>query len=419
LEEVTLNFQFTEEQKQIRSLIREFAKREIDLNYMWELSDKAAHAKTLDELRAIQPLDLIKKLHDVGLREFCVPAKYGGGNATQGGCMTRAIASEEAGYSMAIGCRLLATPWNHCAQIAGLHTTEEQKDWFFTQFMDNPIMQVGHVGSEPSSMTDFSLPYDEPGYSMKTKAYKDGNEWVINGDKSFSSAGGVADLCFVCARTDWEGPISKSFSMFWVPKDSPGMTQVPNRLVGGEISGNVQTFFDDVRIPESYMFGELNKGGLVEKDYLAAKMLHFANMLGQAQYIYDQMRTYTKEKIAGGKPLIEHNNVQVLLGEAALGLDTARAYMYKVAWENDQRELAGKPVNLYWTLGFYTYVKKVSWRLCEIASDIYGGISGSLDMPIEKFLRRVYTFMPTGGGTYSIQMMKCSREYDDRCFEAG
>jgi len=414
-----LDFQLTEEQKQIKALVRQFAKREIDINQMWELSDKAARAKTIEELRAIQPLDLIQKLHDVGLRQLCVPAKYGGGDVTQGGCVTRAIASEEAGYSMAIGCRLLATPWNHCAQVAGSHTTEEQKDWFFTQFMENPTMQVGHVDSEPSGMTDFSLPYDEPGYSLKTMAYKDGNEWVINGDKMFSSAGGVSELCFVAARTDKEGPISKSFSMFWVPKQAPGLTFEVNRLVGGEISGNVQTHLDNVRVPERNLMGEVNKGSLLERDYLAAKMLHFANMLGQAQYVYDHMRNYAKERIAARKPLSEHSNVAVLLGEAGVSLEAARAFMYRSAWENDQRELAGAPVNLYWFTGFHTYVKKVCWRLCEIASDIYGGIGGSLDMPVEKFLRRVFSFMPTGGGTYSIPLIQASRDYDNRYYTEG
>ncbi len=413
-----MDFTLTEEQKQIKALIRQFAKKEVDIKLMWELSDKAAKSRTIEELRAIQPLDLIKKLHDVGLRQLCVPAEYGGGGITIGGCMTRVIAAEEAGYSMAIGCRLLATPWNHCAAMAGNHTTKEQKDWFFTKFMEKPTLQVGFVGSEPSGMTDMSLPYDEPGYSVKVIAYRDGNEWVINGDKMFSSAGGAGGMFIVTARTDKKGPVSKSLSHFWVATDTPGVTQVPNRLVAGEISGNVQTYMENVRVPESNRVGlEVNKGGLFSKDYLAAKILHFANLLGQAQSLYDHMRGYAKERIGGGKPLIEHNNVEVLLGEAAMSLDIARAYMYRVAWENDQRELAGAPVNLYWAQGFCTYVKKISWRLCEIASDIYGGIGGSVDLPVEKFLRRTFTFMPTGGGTWSIQMMKCSRDYDDRLFE--
>ncbi len=412
-----MDFTLTEEQKQIKALIRQFAKKEVDIKLMWELSDKAAKARTIEELRAIQPLDLIKKLHDVGLRQLCVPTEYGGGGITVGGGVTRAIASEEAGYSMAIGCRLLASQWNHCAAMAGLHTPKEQQDWFFTKFMENPTLQVGTALSEPSGFTDISLPYDEPGYSLKVTAYKDENEWVINGDKMFSSAGGAGGMFITGARTDKSGPVTRSMTLFWVPTDTPGVTQVPNRLVAGEISGNVQTYMENVRVPESNRVGEVNKGMIWEKDYLAAKILHFANLLGQAQSLYDHMRGYAKERIVGGKPISEHNNVQVLLGEAAISIDIARAYMYRVAWEYDQRELAGAPVNLYWALSFYTYVKKISWRLCEIASDIYGGIGGSIDLPVEKFLRRVFTFMPTGGGTWSIQMMKCSRDYDDRLID--
>jgi butyryl-CoA dehydrogenase len=154
-----------------------------------------------------------------------------------------------------------------------------------------------------------------------------------------------------------------------------------------------------------------------EADYLVAKMIHYSNLLGQAQSLYDDIRNYAKERVVGGKPIIQHANIEVQLGEAALSLDAARAFMYQVAWENDQRELAGAPPNLYWSLAFYTYVKKVCWRLLEISSDVYGGIGGSLDLPVEKFLRRVFTFMPTGGGTYSIMMMKCNRYYDTSRFE--
>ena len=413
-----MDFKLTEEQKQIKSLIRQFAKREVDIDHMWELSDKAARAKTLEELRAIQPMDLVKKLNDVGLRQLCVPTKYGGGGVTQGGCMTRAIASEEAGYSMAIGCRLLATPWNHCAQIAGPHTTEEQKDWFFTQFMANPTMHVGHVGSEPSGMTDFSLPYDEPGYSMRTIAHKDGNEWVINGDKMFSSASPVANLIQVIARTDKNAPISKSLSCFFVPKDAPGLTQEVNRLIGGEIFGNCQNHFDNVRVPESNLIGEVNKGGLVFADTIAAKMIVYVSLFGHAQKVYDGLVEYAKERIGGGRPIIQHSHIAQMLGEMSIKMEAVRSLIYRASWENDQRQLAGASVDLYWSLSVFHYARKVCWDLCQIALEIYGGVGTAPEMPVERFLRRVSTWYITGG-VPSMNAIKCSMLHNDHKIVQG
>lgn len=404
-----MDFELSEEQKQIKALIIEFCKREIDVNEMWELSQKAATVKNIQELRAIQPLHLIKKLHEIGLRQLAVPTKYGGGGVGRGGWLTRTIAAEAAGYAGGPVARLLSIPWKFCADIA-TSATEEQQDWFFKQFMSNQTMFVAASISEPEGMTDILLPYDEPGVAMKTFAYKDGSEWVINGDKMFCSAGGVADLILVAVGTDKNAPVTQAVSRFWVRKDTPGMTMEINRMISADITGNVQTHYDNVRVPEGHLVGEVNKGWPLLDIRISAKIIHFAGHLGRSQKLFEQLRDYAKERIQGGKPIIQHPNIAAMLGEAAINLESTRAYFYKAAWECDQHEekTGSGLVNPFWGEGAFYLYKKMALRLCEIGTEVYGGIGGSLDMPLEKYVRRLFVGLP-GGSTTNMNAIKCAR----------
>jgi len=406
-----VDFDITEEQKQIKVLIRQFCEREVDSKEMWELANKATTAKNVEELRSIQPLHLIEKLHDVGLRQLGVPVKYEGTAPEQGCVVTQALALEEAGYIGGPVTELLSMTWIICNCVAFASITEEQREWFFSQFMGNHTMRMSVTASEPSGSTDFVLPYDEPGVAMKTTAYKDGNEWVINGDKFMSIGGGVADLLMCQARTDKEGPISKSMSIFWVPKDTPGISMTLNNLIIVPPVGNVQVCYDNVRVPESCLMGEVNNGFDITRSFFATKLLVQVAVLGYMQRLYEDVRDYAKQRIQGGRPIIEHSSVAAMLGEAAINIEAARAFIYRAAWESDQWRDKGEPINLFWNDGTYYLMKKTCWRLCELAIDVYGGVGVSVDMPLVDFLRRIFLGFP-GDSTPSMNAIKCSMEYN-------
>ena len=404
-----MDFTLTEEQMQIKALVKEFCEREVDIKRVAEIEDKAAKVKTVEELRSFQPVSLIKKLHDVGLRQLAVPAKYGGGGANH---MTLTVVGEQAGYSGTM-MAILYIPWIVCYSLAHGLATEEQRDWFFTQFMENPTLDVAGTISEPSGGVDQHLPYDEPGVGMQTFAYKDGDEWVINGDKMFSSGAGTADLIQVAARTDKNGPVSQSFSWFWVRKDTPGVTISINRMIAANVAGgNVQVCYENVRVPESHLIGEVNKGYLSLGNTLAVKMCGYASMFGETQRLYEHMRDYAKQRVQGGKPIIQHSSIASMLGELAMNIEATRAFLYRAAWENDQRQKAGAPVNLFWGQAGTCLCKKMAWRLCEIAPRIYGGIAGSVDLPFESFVRRTF-LLQAGSMPINMNEIKCSMEYDE------
>jgi alkylation response protein AidB-like acyl-CoA dehydrogenase len=409
-----MDFELTEEQKQIKELVKDFCEREIDPKRIKEIEEKVYSAKTCDEVRAVFPRDLLEKLNDVGLRQLAVPARYGGTAPEYGGNITRAIAAEEMAYWSGGAAVLLATPYMICsATTNSSYVTEEQKEQFFSEFLENPRLWLAGTVSAPSGGTDPHLPYDEPGAAMQDIfAYKDGDGWVINGDKMFCSGGAVADIIGVLCRTDKNGPISESATHFILPTNTPGVSQILNRFSGVELCANAQTYFDNVRVPESAIIGQVNKGyyTMVEGG-MTYKWMMLIGFLGEIRRTYDDVVEYAKERVQGGKPLIQHSHIAVMLGEAAANVEALRAFTYRTAWETDRMEKSGQRPNVFWSMGYLYLFKKIGWRLCEIANEIYGGVGKSVDMPLEWFARRVFTWQAAGTPT-GINAIKCSRAYN-------
>lgn len=414
-----MNFELTEEQKQIKALIKEFGQREIDTNKITDMAHAAGRATSVQELRDKMPWDLIKKMNDVGLRQLASPEKYGGGGVTVGGHVTRAIACEALGYYWELGGRLLSQPWFTIQGVAGRHTTEAQKDYFFSRYMADPTMQVATVGSEPAGNTDLSLPYEpdvNPEIVGNLTARKEGNEWVLNGDKMFASGSGVAGLLLVTARTD-KGPISKAESFIVVEKDAPGLTQTVNHLIGGEIFGNCQNHFDNVRVPAEALMGEVNKGRLLAADVYSAKMIAYIDIFGHGQKVYEQVVEYAKQRISGGRPIIQHSHIAQMLGEMSIRMEACRAHIWRSSWEADQRQIAGVPQDLYWTMSVFHHIRKLCWDLCQMALEVYGGVGVTPEMPVERYLRRVATWYITGG-VPSMNAIKCSMLHNNHKIQA-
>ena len=164
--------------------------------------------------------------------------------------------------------------------------------------------------------------------------------------------------------------------------------------------------------------GEVNKGGLVVMDLLSAKMIVYVDIFGHAQKVYDGLVEYAKERIGGGRPIIQHSHIAQMLGELSVRMEATRSLIYRASWENDQRQLAGAPVDLYWSLACYNYIRKVCWDLCQTALEIYGGVGVTPEMPVERFLRRVSTWYVTGG-VPSMNAIKCSMLHNDHKIVQG
>ena len=418
-----MDFTFTEEQKQIKALAKEFCQREADQERFAEIGAKTCAARTVEEQKAVFPYDLLEKLHQVGLRQLSIPQKYGGTAPETDVNLTLTMAAEEVGYWGGAMVDPLMIPWLFLRGIAtNRYVTEKQRQWIFSKFIENPRLVIAASVTEPAGGIDIGMPYDEGGSSiLKVTASKDSDEWVINGDKAFCSNGGTADFIMLAARTDMDAPVSQAMTMFWVPTVAPGITLTPNRMIALEFGGNCQTHYDNVRVPESNLIGEVNKGFSITESFNLAHFPGVSGSIGGMQRIYEDMREYAMQRIGGGKPIIEHTSVATKLGEMAVNLEALRSLLYRGAWEIDEAEkVGGRPLresNLFWFQAGYAFFKQVSFRFCELATDIYGGMSASIELPLGEFLKHIF-YVRAAGGTVDADLIGACRDYDTR-YRAG
>ncbi len=424
-----MDFRLTEEQKQIKALVKEFCQREVDQKRMTEILRKNDAAKTMEEIRANYPWDLLEKAHKAGLRTIGLPTKYGGPGPDTDPNMAMAIALEEAGYSGGyVAFILLGLGFEHQSLRVNPYVTEKEREATFPKLLKYTKGMTCGTITEPGGIfgsggTDIHLPYDEGGSQiLKVTARKDGKGWVINGDKMFSNNGAVATVANVLVRTK-EGPISESASSFRVRTDTPGVTRTLNKLIFTDFGGNCQYHYDNVRVPESALTGLLHQGCKSMLFIFQYKWQVRSHGVGLLQRFYEHMRDYAKQRVAGGRPIIQHSSTAAKLGDLAMQLEALRALQYRVAFETDQMEKAlvkggvtlAPASNLYWYAIFLDLLKKVSWRFCEAAHDIYGSIATSEDLPLDTFLR--YNLMFRGAAfPPEMELMRACWDYDTRYY---
>lgn len=403
-----MDFSLNEEQKSLVALMKEFCQREVDPKRLNELADKPIppNAKREDLMTRV-PWDLISKAHDVGLRQLPVPKEYGGGGYGDDWVTLTALA-EAAGYWGGQMGRLFTIPWKQCSTLCD--APRSVQDEFFPAFMKNRRTMFGASITEPDHGSDLLLPYDEPGVSGKCFARKEGDTWEINGEKMFCSGGGVSDYIILSVRTDKKGPISKSLTTFLCPTNAPGFSIARvNDMMGNEITANTQFLLENCRIPDRLRISPVNRGYDTFRSRVAGKAIHYMTFLAESRKVWEDMRDYAKRRIQGGKPIIQHPNVGMLLAEGDVLLRTGRLLMYEYAWECDKEKLTkGKLVSPLGWYYFNYWSKKVIFRLFEIGVEVYGGMAPQKELPFERWVRLNFSFLH-GGSTGSLSLIKASQ----------
>lgn len=372
-----MDFQLSEEQKSLLALVTDFFKRETSPELINEQLKKDPKERI--------PRDLVKKMHDVGLSTLCVPERYGGGGVSS--LLTQVLLAERAAQYGGLLSELLFLNWKWHRDLATVGS-KEQQDEFFPRIMAEPTFQIGETITEPEHGHDPRLPYDEPGSGLKTFAYRDGDEYVINGEKCFTD-GAMADLLFVYLRTDKNKPLSQSMSVILVPTKTRGysVTRI-NALMSELIRPVGDLLFDNVRVPARYLVGEKNKGYAILNGRYGFWLVLAAAAVGGAQAIYELTKEYAKTRIQGGKPIFQHLTIGTRIVEMLLNIEQVRYFVYKTAWEYDQ---AGGP--LVSPLGFNlgnVAAKELGVLVARHAAEVWGARAALKELPIEGYIRGVH-----------------------------
>ncbi len=377
-----VSFALTAEQSELRALAREFAEKEI--------RPKAAE---YDE-HATHPADLIAKAHELGLMNLHLPESVGGAGlpAFEGMLVGEELYGGCSGIATSIGANGLgAAP----VVIAG---TEEQKETWLPPLLEAPILCSFGL-SEPDAGSDVAR--------MKTTAERRGDEYVLNGSKTFITNAGYAAWSVVFAKTELRNG-SNGMSAFIVPMDTAGVTIEKHLDKMGQRATDTSAFaLQDVVVPAANRLGEEGDGFKI-----AMQTLDFtrpgtaAGAVGVAQAAYEYAVDYAKERVTFDVPIARHQGVNFLIADMAAEIQAARLLTGQAAWMLDSGY--GRRATLYSSFA-KRFSADTAMKVTTDAVQVFGGYGYIKEYPVEKLMRDAKLFQ-IYEGTSQIQRLVIAKE---------
>jgi len=375
------SFVLTDEQEQLRKEIRDFAAREIAPNVMrW---DEASEF----------PLEVVKKLGEMGLMGAIFPVELGGSGL---GYVDYALAVEElSAVDGSIGI-IVASHNSLCTNHIFVAGNDEQRRKYIPLLASGKWLGAWGL-TEPGSGSDAG--------SARTTAVRRGDNWVLNGNKTFITNGHYADVSVIIAVTD-RSLGTRGLSAFVVEKGTPGFRagKKENKL-GLRASDTSELIFEDCEIPAENLLGEEGQGFIDSMRILDGGRISIAALsLGIGRGAYDAARKYVKQRHQFGKAISEFQGIQWKLADMATGLDAARLLTLRAAVMKD----AGQKTTLESSMA-KLMASEVAVKVCDEAVQLHGGYGFIKDYPVEKFYRDV-KLCTIGEGTSEIQRLIIARE---------
>lgn len=376
-----MDFQQNENQRMISQMVRDFAKKEI-----------TPHIMEWDEAQ-IFPVDLFKKLGDLGLMGVLVPEEYGGSGFTYTEYVT--VLSEIAQVCGSIGLSVAAHNSLCTGHILQFGNEEQKKKYLPNLASGNWIGAWG--------LTEHGTGSDAGG--MMTTAVKDGNDWVINGTKNFITHGKSGQIAVIIVRTGEKGD-SRGMTAIVVEKGTPGYSagKKENKL-GMRASETTELIFQDCRVPSENILGNVGEGFIQSLKVLEGGRISIASIsIGIARGAYLAAKAYSKERHQFGKPISHFQAIAFKLADMATKIEAAELLTFKAADLKNKKQ----PVNQVSAMA-KLYASEASVWVSNEAVQIFGGYGYTKDYPVEKFYRDS-KLCTIGEGTSEIQKLVISRE---------
>jgi len=353
-------FRLSDEQQAIRQAVREFGEEEI-----------RPIAREHDEERKY-PADLVEKAADLDFIAPNVPREYGGAgmDTLSSTIITEELWRADPGIGSAIGSRGFGS------NMINKYGDEWMKEEWLTKIASGESACASAI-SEPAHGSNVA--------GMETRAEKDGDEWVLNGNKMWITNGTVADVAVVMAKTD-PGAGRKGISAFLVPTDSEGLTaEKINNKLGIRASDLAELLFDDVRIPEANLIGEENKGFYQLMDFFASGRVSVASQaVGAAQAALDAALDYAGEREQFDQQISDFQAIQHKLAEMATNIEAARSLTYRAGSyvQGGDDQLATKFASMA-----KLFASEHAVDVADEAIQVHGGAGFVTDHPVERYYR--------------------------------
>lgn len=374
-----LDFSFTPEQEQMAGVVRGFAERELLPHYgRWDRTGEF-------------PVDLWRRMGELGLCGARVSPDYGGSglDAATTGLICEEVARGDFNLSYApFMCALISEV------LQGYASDPVKQDWLRPMATGQALIALGLT--EPSAGSDAK--------AMQSRAVRDGDSYVLNGEKTGISLLMAADAIVVFAKTDPEAG-ARGVSAFLLPLDQPGVSRTPILDMGSRAVQRGSLFMDDVRVPRENLIGPEGRGFYqVMQGFDFSRFLIGLMCLGAAEISLDETIAYVKQRQAFGRPLAQFEGVSFTIAEHASLIEAARWLCYRGLWLRDSDRPHTKEAAMVKWLAPKTAVDAI--HDCLLLNGHYGY---TRELPHEQRLRDVIG-LEIGDGTAQVQKMIVARE---------
>jgi alkylation response protein AidB-like acyl-CoA dehydrogenase len=379
-----MDLTLTEEQQLIQDTAKQFADNEL----------QPAAAAVDQGLDREGFLTRIRQLAELGFMGLNVRAEYGGSEA---GAVAFSLAITEVARACASTAVTMSVT-NMVGEVIQVVANDEQKQRYLPKLCSGEYAAGGFCLSEAGAGSDPA--------GMKTRAVKDGNEWVLNGTKMWITSAEYAGVFVVWAVTDPDAPKGKGISCFLVEAQTPGITIAPaEKKMGQNASATNMVIFEDCRIPESALMGKLNDGFRIAVAELAGGRIGIASLaLGVGQAAMDYARNYMTEREQFGAPIAAMQGPQWMLADAYTQLEASRLLIMNAAALKQSGSAFSKAASMA-----KLHATETANAVCYTAIQLMGGVGYTREYPLERYARdaRVTAIYE---GTSEIQRVIIARE---------
>jgi alkylation response protein AidB-like acyl-CoA dehydrogenase len=376
------HFCITDEHEQLRDTIERFCQKELAPNSdEWEANGF--------------PDSVFKRMGELGFLGVYFPEEYGG----QGGDYFMSLMRGEAmahsnngGLAMGIAVHTdMATP-----PILKFGSEYLKQTYLVPSIKGEMISSLGIT--EPGAGSDVA--------GIRTRAVRDGDEYVINGSKTFITNGVRADFIVLVTKTDSDAGYD-GFSLFVVPKDTPGF-HVSRKLekLGMHSSDTAELTFEDVRVPVENLIGEEGKGFYhIMWELQGERLIGAAGCVAGAQRVFDRTLEYAQERNAFGRPIGRFQAIRHKFAEMATKIEAARQMVYTTAWRVQNGEYPVREISMA-----KLYASRIGFEVCDECVQIHGGYGYMKEYGVERAWRDM-RLNRIGAGTDEIMLEVIGRSY--------
>ena len=376
-----MDFELSDDLKALQDVARRFAADHI-----------APHARKWDREADI-PREVVAKLAELGFLGIFIPAEYGGVGL---GDLGASVIMEEIARHCGATALILDAHNALCSAHLIRAANAEQKAKYFPKLASGEYLGAWAL-TEPGCGSDAA--------ALTTTAALEGDSWVLNGAKQWITNGHYAGVYVVMARTRPDGG-AKGISAFIVESGTPGLIVGPKEdKLGMRGSDTVGLTFENCRIPKANLCGKLGEGFLDAMKVLERGRITIAAMsVGLARGALEESLSYSRQRVAFGKPIFEHQSIQFMLADMAMEIDAGRLLTRKAGILSD----AGRPSNIEASVA-KLFTSEMATRACLNAIQIHGGNGYTKEVPVERYMRDA-KLGEIGEGTSEVQRLVIARQ---------